>query len=323
MIIFLHGIDGYRLKQARDDLIARYRAKHPSGLNISMIYGADRGAIDSLEHALKSLSFFKEVRLVVFNNILDADHAAVLGLLERYHKPDDKECVILATHSDPKPVKANALFSHLINPTHLVRHFELLEGAKLAAWLKREAVARGTPFTAGGLSRFLTLAGTEGWNMINNLDKLANFCVASTRPNGGPSLITATAVEELVRTDVEPNIFEFIDALGRREAEKAYALLYQELARGRDPYYILSMIAYQFRNMLVVKDSLARTTDRAVVAKKTGLHPFVIRKMQSSVSVFSLDELKTTYGRLLELELTTKNGTADLQDQLFAMALQS
>ncbi len=313
MIIFLYGTDRYRLNQSREAIIQKYRAKHSSGLNFCVIDGSDPDAPGILEDGLKSRSFFGEVKLMVLNNIFSRSAEMFRALLDGRGIAGDKECVILATHSGTRnEAKPKELFNLLADKNNLVREFEPLDGPQRTAWLKKEAALRQAPFTQPGLRCFLALGGKDTWQMMMNLEKVANYC-------RGP--ITEAAVRLLVTADIEPNIFGFIDALGSRDTAQAFSLLSRELAQGADPYYVLTMIAYQFRNMLIVKDLLSRELNSSAIAKKSGLHPFVVRKVSSVASRFSPRELKDIYGRILRSELSIKGGLADPTDTLFAAAL--
>ena len=313
MVIFLYGTDGYRLSQNKDTVIASYKAKHSSGLNLRVINGSDLNASDMLADAIKSTSFFKEVKLIVLKDCFKGSADKLLGVLKDTDISSDKDCVVLATHTGTEAeAKPKELFTFLSAKTNLVRNFKPLEGAQLTAWLKKEALARGTPFEPAALRAFTERVGEDSWQAINGLEKLSNF-------SRGP--ITLSAVDLLIRLEGESNIFSFIDALGTRNNLKATDLMFKEISYGRDPYYILTMIAYQFRNMLIVRDLLDKGKPTAVIAKEAGLHPFATRKIVSAASKFTPQELRLMYKRILELELGSKSGAADLEDSLYAFVL--
>ena len=96
----------------------------------------------------------------------------------------------------------------------------------------------------------------------------------------------------------------------------------QEIKNSRDPYYLLTMIVYGFRNLLAVKDLSDRGMSLDAIVKKARLHPFVARKAYQSAGKFSLEELKNIYGHLLDLDTHSKEGTLNLADSLFAFVLK-
>lgn len=313
MIIFLYGEDTYRLSENRESVITSYKAKHGSGFNFFRIDGAEQGAASRLEEALKSASLFSEVKLILLSNIFalpDAEYAR--KLLSAHGVPSDRQIVLLATHQGGT-AKPKELFDLLTDKSNLVRNFAPLDGAKLQSWLKKESQDRGVVFAPGALQRFALVGGTDSWARVHNLTKLANYA------QGAP--VTLATINLLIATETEPNVFEFIDALGSGRKTQAFSLLFGELAYGRDPYYLLSMVTYQVRNMLIVKDFADRNMSQAQIAQKSGVHPFVVKKMLAAIARMSLADIKRFYQEVLDLEQGTKQGRRDLEDGLFGLAL--
>jgi DNA polymerase III delta subunit len=71
----------------------------------------------------------------------------------------------------------------------------------------------------------------------------------------------------------------------------------------------------------MVKDLLSRKLATKDIAKKSGLHPFVVQKTSQSANKFNLDELKRLYTKLLEIDISTKLGQGDLTDYLYNFIL--
>ncbi|HWA64636.1 MAG TPA: DNA polymerase III subunit delta [Candidatus Paceibacterota bacterium] len=316
MIIFLYGTDGYRLRQNRETVLASYRAKHASGMNLFFADGASDEGLAALENALKTNSFFQEVQLIALTNVFASPDRAIhiQEILERFGVSQDPQRVVMAIHpGSAAEAKPKAVFDFLAAKPHLVREFSPLAGAKLEQWIKAEAAGRTVSFAPGALQKFLAMAGSDSWQRIQNLEKVANYA-------RGP--ITSEAVSALIRTEQETNIFEFVDAVGAGKTAQALERLYAELAQGRDPYYIASMLAYQVRTMLAVKDATARAAATPAVAATAGVHPFVAKKMIPTVAVRSLAALRQDFQRLADLELAAKNGLVDLADALYAFVLR-
>ena len=115
------------------------------------------------------------------------------------------------------------------------------------------------------------------------------------------------------------NIFDLIDALGAKNRLQATELLYKELKTGRDPYYILTMAIYQFRNMLTIKDLRNRNYSEVEISKKAKLHPFVVKKALKNP--FELEEALKTYGKLLAIDTSFKTGQSDLSNSLYGLVI--
>ena len=77
---------------------------------------------------------------------------------------------------------------------------------------------------------------------------------------------------------------------------------------GYAPLYLLSMIAYQFKNILILKELQELQTPYGLIAKKSGLHPFVIQNTNKLCNQFSMSELKKIYWNIFQTDLDIKIG---------------
>ncbi len=317
MLIFLYGTDTYRLLQNRDVVISKYKAKHASGLNLHTIDCADRTAARQLDDTLKMQSFFSEVKLVVLESVFTNQQtaSALYDIIQVQNLAQDPSRVVVAIHRGPensaKPAEFFKLLSHEKN---LVREFKPLVGTQFENWLKKEAIERGTPFASSVASYFARqLGSTDTWEAMMALEKVSAY--SRNTP------ITRVAVDELMSATIQPEVFAFIDALGSGNRRRAVELLYRELSLGQDPYYLLTMVVYQFRTMLMIKDASTRDSNASAIASATGLKPFVIKKMLSVVNKVDLNDLRVMYQALGGLEMSAKQGTRDLHDSLYEFAL--
>lgn len=318
MLIFLYGPDSYRLMQAKRALAARYKAKYPSGINLIRLDLAEANGQDDLESALKSSSFFNEHRLVVCKNIFakKATAESIAKYIEQYRLADLPDITLMAIEdlSDKDLLSKNRpLFKLLSEKSRTVKTFEFLGRPGLSGWVKNEFQSRDCSIRNDALEVLIDLVGNNSWALINEIDKLSAYKKAGE--------ITTHDIGLLVSSGTGLNIFDLIDALGSRKYSRTLELLHHELRTGRDPYYILTMITSQLRNLLILKGLLEKGCSQAEAAKKSGLHPFVVKKALSNVGRFDLVELKGIYSRLLTIDTSFKTGRLDLQDSLYGLAI--
>ena len=119
----------------------------------------------------------------------------------------------------------------------------------------------------------------------------------------------------MVKPNIENDIFKTIDALASKNKKLALSLLHKHLDNGDFPLYLLSMIAYQFRNLLTIKE-LQSTQSYATIAKKSGLHPFVVQKSYYLCNQFSVEQLKKIYQRIFQVDLDIKTGKIEAETAL-------
>lgn len=316
MLIFLYGSDAYRLQQTKQTIVEGYRKKHSSGVNIFDFDLSDTSSLVGLFNAIKSSSFFNEHKLLVCRNPFNNRTAAstLFEYINKYNlqSASDLTLVIIGGLSEKDlTLKHKELFKLLSDKSGIIKNIEILDGTKLSEWLRNEFHLRKCSISNDAL-RFLTVTvGNEGWALINEVEKLCTY------KDGGD--ITIADISLLTVPRINLNIFDFTDALGRQNRNKALELLYYELKTGRDPYYLLTMATHYFRNLILVKDLQKQKCSELEIAKKTKLHPFVIKKAVKSP--FRFEEPIQIYGRLLSIDIGFKLGRLDLEDSLYDLAM--
>jgi DNA polymerase-3 subunit delta len=71
------------------------------------------------------------------------------------------------------------------------------------------------------------------------------------------------------------------------------------------------MVARQTRILIQVKELSRAGMNREAVARRLGLHPFVVRKALEQQRNFSMVELESLHRRLLQADVATKMGHVD------------
>ncbi len=315
LIIFLYGSDSYRIKQAKDGLISRHKTKYASGVNLFSFDLSEINGLEQLEESLRNSSFFNEHKLIVckntFNKKTSADRMA--EYIKKYSLSDASDITLMVGEDLAEKdlaLKHKELFKVLSDTKNTVKATEALTGTALNTWIKTEAETRGCKINDSVAEGLVNIVGNDSWALINELDKLSTY-------RGGD--ITANDVKTMVSPKIDLSIFDLIDALAVKNRPKVLELLYRELKNGRDPYYILTMIIFQFRNILTVKDLKERGLSEPEISRKTKIHPFVIKK--SLRSPFTTKESIDMYGKLLTLENGFKTGGLDLENSLYNIVL--
>ena len=346
MIIFLYGPDSYRLRQNSYSVLDNYRKKHPGGIFFKFDL-SDINETIKAEDAIKSGSLFGEVKLIVLKSVFSNKAGAErMGeLIKSQNLLNEKDTVLLFIENQEEkelfknkklfdlltgkdPAQSNSADHHqkgrtLGGASNMVRNVRYLNGENLAKWIKGEFSLRKCSAEPDAIRELVVTAGNESWILVNEIEKLCNFSAEGGSASGG-KVNNAIKKEDVVllgfkKTDL--NIFDFVDAIAGKNKVKAYEMLFKEIKSGRDPYYLLTMMVYGFRNMLAVKDLSDRGVSLGDITRTAKLHPFVAKKTYQSVGKFSLTELKDFYGQLLNLDTSSKSGTLNLTDSLFGFIL--
>ncbi|MCK5122545.1 MAG: DNA polymerase III subunit delta [Candidatus Pacebacteria bacterium] len=138
------------------------------------------------------------------------------------------------------------------------------------------------------------------WEADNEISKLVSYC--------DDQEITEKNVRLLVQSKVDLNIFNLIDSISSKNRNKSALLLNQQIEKGLNEIYILTMFVYQFRNLLKIKSLLEQNLSNQEIAIKAKMHPFVIQKSIEQCRRFEMQDLKKIYQKLFDADLAIKTG---------------
>lgn len=292
MIIFLYGEDTYRMREKLKEIIERHKKIHKSGLNLK--YFDD---FTNLKDGIRQTSMFKEKKLAVISNVFASPDFKEKFLEDKKDFLNSEDIILIYEEKDFN--KNNSLFKFL-KKNAKSQEFKFLTGQRLKTWIKKEFDRYGAKIDLKALEKLIKYIGNDLWQMSNEIKKLASF-----RNN---KIVKVEDIELLVRSKIETDIFKTIDAIAEKNKKQALNLLHKHLEKGDSPLYLLSMINYQFRNLLIVKDFIEKYKPYDVILKKSGLHPFVVRKTYYQSQKFTFQELKKIFQKIFKADLDIKTG---------------
>ncbi len=289
MIYFLFGQDTYRSRQKMKEIIEEYKKRHQSGLNFIKLDFNEKEFSD-LKQTIETVSMFDEKKLVVLEGAFQQSayfQEELLDYLKKRKIDSDKDSIVIfwAEKIDEK----NKLFQFLRKKAK-IQEFKLLQPSKLKEWVKKHIKEQGGSIENQAIEKLIDCIGNDLWRMSNELDKLIAFNKKIKKEN----------VEKLVKSKIDTNIFETIDALGQKNKKQALKFIHNHLKKGESEMYLLDRFVYQFRNLIKVKSG-----------GKLDMHPFVVKKTSQQAKNFSFEELKKIYQKLLEIDLGIKTGKID------------
>ena len=304
MIIFLYGKDTFRSRQKLKELALRHQNIHKSGLNLKYFSGDDF-SFEEFSDQAHQVSMFEEKKLFVLSGFF-ANKGFQEKFLEKGKEFASSKDIFLF-YEEGDMLKTNRLFRFLIEKGK-TQKFEPLSGTKLISWIKKRAVGLGGDISPSAVKKLVDYVGDDLWQADNEIKKLVSF--------KSKKLINPEDIDILVRAKVETNIFKTIEAISQKDKKKALFLLHWHLGKGDNPLYLLSMVNFQFRNLLIVKDLSLRNISYPAIIKQSKLHPFVARKSYQLSQKFTLEELKRIYQKIFEADLQIKKGRLDPQAAL-------
>ena len=309
MIIFLYGPDTFRSRQKLNEIIEHYKKIHISGLSLKF-FDFENDNFENFRDAFKSFLMFREKKLLVLKNLFSNQKAENDFLKNLKEISKSKEIILIYEEEiDEKSPLAEKLKKEAKS-----HKFNLLEGIFLENWVKREFQKYSAKIEPQALDLLVDYVGNDLWQMENEIKKLVSYKKEQT--------IKEEDIKLLVKPKIETDIFKTIDAIAAKNKRKALSLIKEHLEEGNSPAYLLAMINFQFRNLLMVKSYLAERefypsyANRRILARKLGMHPFVVEKTLFQARKFQLEELKKIYQKIFQVDLGIKTGKVDPETAL-------
>ncbi len=336
MIYLLLNCDEYLAAQRIAEWKAALGDAEMADLNTNVLEGERTSAADLLAQA-NMMPFLTVRRLLLVNGYLDqldkrmsaskspesAAYAEAVHLLaEVPHVPDTCDLVFVdksvdkrrhlwkgfsLPEKDGQPARKVAGLEALIKARQISAvAVETPDAKTLPAWIQAQTKARKIAIEGRAVQMLADFVGPNLRQLDNELEKLATYA--------GKRAITPDDVKLMVSDASEALIWDLTDALSQRNARNAIQSLY-ELRRGdANPFYLLTMIARQYRVMIKVKEAMrpgkgGQSSSEYDVAGRIGEKPYSAKKAMAQAGKYSLPELDGIMNRLLEADYAMKTGT--------------
>jgi DNA polymerase III subunit delta len=309
MFIFLYGADTFRSNEKIIALKNKYLEKNSSGTDLSILDYENNSSVKNLSDVLSAQGLFSSKQLVIVKNILLSSsidkQKKVLEFLKSNHSLEkDSDCVIVLFENG-SPKKSSALFKFLA--THAKKQeFIPLDGAHLTNWALAYAknISPEISFSRSALNFLLAATGNDLYVLSNEITKLTNYRNSGT--------IAEDDIILLVKSKVDSTMFETIEALLSGNKSRALELFHEQITKGEDIFYILSMYTYQIRTLLKIGDFYWQgMTNASDIAKASKLHPYVVQKTLSQVRSIGEEKAKQILRDLAEIDQNAKTGKVD------------
>lgn len=322
MVLTLCGDDNARLSSRLQALLAEHAPPEVVDFNLLQLDGGDLSVAD-LSSACDALPFLGDRRVVVVNGLLrrfaegDAEDGGkgastqFLKELKAYlpRVPDTTLLIFVERRKLGASAAANALRN-----LSTVEELNLPAAAELPAYVAQLARAEGAAIDRDAASLLATAVAGDARRLEPELSKLLAYKAEEKR-------VTARDVRELVDIPLDVAVWDLTDALYAHDASAAVAALRTLLERGQPAQQVMGAVASQLRNLIVAEGYRGGSPD--ALARATGMKPFVARKSLGALRNFKPGEPRRILGALLQLDLATKTGKAEINSALELLVVEA
>jgi DNA polymerase-3 subunit delta len=175
--------------------------------------------------------------------------------------------------------------------------FEMLGGSRLTRWVRAEFERLGGSIEPDAVTELIGMAGEDQWRLAGEIAKLVSYSGQAT----------IETVRELVIPTPERTIFEMVEAMTSGRVDAALVAFASLLSQKETEIYILTMIQWQLRNLLMLKLAPAGASP-SIVAAEAGMSPYVATKAAAAVGRLGDEALRAAFRAAVDCEADIKSG---------------
>ncbi len=262
--------------------------------NYELFYGDEAGGAD-IRNSVAAVPVFAERRLVVVKAAEKLNARESELLLDCVKNPIDSTTLVFVS---PK-LDGRLKFSQALARAAIVIDCSPLRDAQLPAWIAREAERVGLRLEEAASQVLQESCGSSLYGVRRELEKLASY-IPSDRS------VTAHDVHLLRGMDPGASVFDLTLAIAEGRRGRALSILARNLEAGEAPLRILGSLAWQYRRLWKIKDSLANGGREGEVARTLRMDPW---KVRSFLDWFSEPHLQAALRLFLDTDGRLKGGS--------------
>lgn len=298
MLSLWHGEDRFLREEGLRLLREAFLEDDPSGSSIEVLSAKDIPPLGLVERA-DSFSFFQR-RLLIVENIPYFQEGSSLDLDPLYTyfaNPNPGTCLLFvaeSVHRGRKFYKEMGKFGQIVEFTAPKRSQDWLE------WVQREVKARGKGMPADTAAFFLEWAGHQPGVLTQELNKLAIYIGEEK------ATIKKQDIETIVPRASEATVFDLLNAVAGRSAERAIVKLH-EVLQAEHHLKVMTMLVRQVRLLLGTLAVRGKGGDSSSLPSALGIKPFEAQKLWAQSLQMNFEQLATALEECLKTEIALKN----------------
>ncbi len=228
-------------------------------------FRADESGVDAVQ-AARTLPMMADRRLVVVRNLEEGDDAFFAALMGYLEDPSPSTTLVLNGTRFPKVVKGGKRWSTKVKKA--VEKVGWVLNAKVSrdpvAFVVDAASKEGKRIDRRAAGMLVEVVGRNLGTLQQEVGKLATFA-------GDREQITVEDVTNASSMVAEAVVFDLTTALVAKDAEHTLASLQHLLNEGNDPRYILAMVTWKLRSIVLAADAMRQGAPDGTVSKVSGL----------------------------------------------------
>lgn len=283
-------------------------------LNYVHYDGKDIG-VEDIINASETLPFMSDKKIVIIEDspLLSSGKGGSADEEERlndyFSNLNDSTCLIFIVKGD-KIDKRKKLVKG-IKKNGAIIELNKISSKELNSWVEKIFKKNKKKISRNNVYYFIQSTGYLDSNSEKNLYDLENEITKLSSYVGNREEITKDDIDKNLAKTLQNNIFNLLDAIGKKKTDIALTLLNEMILDNEPIQKITYMIIRQFRLLFMAKLYWEKGYGPKDITKKLGVHPYATQKVMEQGKHFSSSELEKIIKKCLDIDSSVKTGKID------------
>jgi DNA polymerase-3 subunit delta len=267
-LYYLYGEEAYKVEEAVKLINQKLFGENfgdteKDGLSFNRdLFDAQQVEPEKIQSAVRTFPFMAERRLVLLKNVDKAKTPLLESLLPLIEDPVETTTFVMTGQG----MDARKKFFKALKKQKAVFEFKKIYENELSDWICDFLEEEEKTAEPDVIQFLMEMVGTDLGNLRNEITKLCLYVEPRDE-------IRLEDVEKsLVRTKLS-TIFQFLDALGRKDRAETVGRAEEMLRQSEEPLFMLSMVARQLKQLWLAAGLMAEGRSEKEVGSSLGLHP--------------------------------------------------
>lgn len=306
-VFLLYGDEVHLKNHGKKLLLEKISPEEMPEFNI-FSYDGKKYDLISVKEAIDALPVFSDKKLLIFNNsglfLVTGSDAATKDYKEFWEEIiDDIPENVYIVFDESKIDKRNGLYKKLTK-TDSVIEFPYLPEDQMINWTVGLFKTMGKEISPHEAKYLIDITQTGMSSVKSEATKIAAY-------TQGKTSITRKDIQAVTVPVVENRVFDMVDAILSKDKIASLKMLNDLLVLKEDETKILGAISVNVDKLLTVKLLSEEKTDKAIIASKTKIPPFVVSKYISLSGKYNVDVLKDLLTKCVETDVLFKSTRCD------------
>ena len=306
-LYYFFGVDGFIINEAYLLLEEKISPLISTEFDKQVIYASDKSLVEILD-AASAFPFGSDKKFIV---VKEADKLKdKKGLVSYCKQPPSFTTLLFLHNAEIKDIDSEP-FTSLYSFGYLFEGKEL-KGKNIIDWLLDFAESKNLKLSKENAQMLVDIVGENRSMLEHQFEKFTTFL-------GDKKEISIETITSLSTELKEFNIFDLLNAIGKREKAKALKIVMNLYEKENELISIVAMLDKYFTGLLRLNEMNEKKIDPVIQARIIGTNKYYLKDYENARKNFSDFQLYNAIEAILKADIQKKSSFTDDRTLLTAL----